>query len=85
MTAPTHDPSPFVPDPSRFATAFTIVTTLIETRYRLPVDVDDVPEARLRGGVGEGHLLRGRDREKRRRTDQDGEPHQPDAPRRRHQ
>ena len=43
MTDPTHDPSPFVRDPSRFATAFTIVTTLIETRYGLPVDVDDVP------------------------------------------
>lgn len=43
MTAPTHDPSPFVPDPSRFGTAFTIITTLIETRYGLPVDVEDVP------------------------------------------
>lgn len=43
MTVSTHDPSPFVPDPRRFGTAFTIVTTLIETRYGLPVDVEDVP------------------------------------------
>jgi hypothetical protein len=31
------------PDSNRFAAAFTIVTHLIETRYGLPVDVDDVP------------------------------------------
>ena len=43
MTTPEHDPSPYVRDVSRFATAFTQVTALIETRYGLPVDVDDVP------------------------------------------
>jgi hypothetical protein len=40
---PAHDPSPFVPHSGRFGQAFSLITSLIETRYGLPVDVDDVP------------------------------------------
>jgi hypothetical protein len=43
MTDPAHDPSPFVPHSGRFGQAFSLITDLIELRYGLPVDVDDVP------------------------------------------
>jgi hypothetical protein len=43
MTNPAHDPSPFVSHPERFSQAFSLITDLIELRYGLPVDVDDVP------------------------------------------
>jgi hypothetical protein len=44
-----------VPSPERFAAAFTLVSTLIETRYGLPVDVVDVP-APFTGDLDGAHI-----------------------------
>jgi hypothetical protein len=43
------------PGPDRFAAAFTLVTTLIEIRYGLPVDVVDVP-APFTGDLDGAHI-----------------------------
>lgn len=40
---PSHAPSPFGATAERFRAAYSIVATFIESRYRLPVQVEDVP------------------------------------------